>query len=143
MRAQVTLFDTFSGRVRDLVQTVYSFALMTSKQCNFGMKEVPGKKCTTYVDAKSSYLSIGGGFIGWKWTDRDQKPPNVSVPEKIYASEIYGNHLTDLSELWSARKKAQGREYTQISLPNHIKSSKTIENHRKFSASALKKFSGR
>ena len=24
---------------------------------------------------------------------------NVSVPEKIYATELYGNHLMDLSEL--------------------------------------------
>ena len=28
---------------------------------------------------------------------------NVSVPEKIYATELYGNHLMDLSDLRSVR----------------------------------------
>ena len=63
MRPNVSLCVTFSGRVRDLVHTVYNFALITSKQRNFGMEEVPERKCTIYVDAKSSYLSIGEVFI--------------------------------------------------------------------------------
>ena len=32
------------------------------------MKEATEKKCGTYVDVKSSNLSIGEGFIVWKWT---------------------------------------------------------------------------
>ena len=53
------------------------------------MKEVPEKKCGTYVDVKSSYLSIGDVFIDSKWTHRDENPPNVNLIQKIYATSLY------------------------------------------------------
>ena len=53
------------------------------------MKEVPEKKRSTYVDVKSSYLSIGEVFIDWKWTHRAEKPPNIQFPEKIDTRDLY------------------------------------------------------
>ena len=60
-----------------------------SNQCNFGTKEVPEKKRGTYVDVKSSYLSIGEVFIDWNYTHRGEKSPNVNFIQKIYAMYLY------------------------------------------------------
>ena len=63
---KVTDFDTFSGRVRDLMKSTHFHDWSTSKQRNFDLNDSLRKKCTNYICAKSSQRSIGEVFIGSK-----------------------------------------------------------------------------
>lgn len=53
----VFFFDTFSGWVRGLKKLCHLHNVSTLKQHNFHLKEALRKRCTTYVDEKSSRKS--------------------------------------------------------------------------------------